>query len=82
MVVDAAGRASIGNFGFDLMSGAPIRTAGLIRCSGTDATVSGSPPSSRSTTTTCCVENADRDRRPPSPAGAAVAVATLAPTRG
>jgi sugar lactone lactonase YvrE len=31
MVVDAAGRAYVGNFGFDLMSGAPIRTTGLIR---------------------------------------------------
>jgi sugar lactone lactonase YvrE len=31
MVVDGRGRAFVGNFGFDLMSGAPIRTAGIIR---------------------------------------------------
>lgn len=31
MVVDAHGRAYVGNFGFDLMSGAPIRTTNLIR---------------------------------------------------
>jgi sugar lactone lactonase YvrE len=31
MVVDAAGRAYVGNFGFDLMSMAPIRETGLIR---------------------------------------------------
>lgn len=31
MVVDAAGRAYIGNFGFDLMAGADIETAGLLR---------------------------------------------------
>jgi sugar lactone lactonase YvrE len=31
MAVDAAGRAYVGNFGFDLMAGAPIRTTGLIR---------------------------------------------------
>jgi sugar lactone lactonase YvrE len=31
MVVDAAGRAFVGNFGFDLMSGAPIRATNLIR---------------------------------------------------
>ena len=31
MVVDSRGRAYVGNFGFDLMSGAPIRTAGIIR---------------------------------------------------
>jgi sugar lactone lactonase YvrE len=31
MVVDAAGRAYVGNFGFDLMSGAPIRRTGIIR---------------------------------------------------
>ncbi len=31
MVVDSQGRAYVGNFGFDLMSGAPIRTAGIIR---------------------------------------------------
>jgi sugar lactone lactonase YvrE len=31
MVVDAAGRAYVGNFGFDIMAGAPIRATGLIR---------------------------------------------------
>jgi sugar lactone lactonase YvrE len=31
MVVDEAGRAYVGNFGFDLMSGAAIRRTGLIR---------------------------------------------------
>jgi sugar lactone lactonase YvrE len=31
MVVDAAGRAYIGNFGFDLMAGADIETAALLR---------------------------------------------------
>jgi sugar lactone lactonase YvrE len=31
MVVDAAGRAYIGNFGFDIMSGAPLRRTVLIR---------------------------------------------------
>jgi sugar lactone lactonase YvrE len=31
MVVDAEGRAYVGNFGFDLMSGAPIRRAPIIR---------------------------------------------------
>src|SRR5689334_5216386 len=31
MVVDATGRAYVGNFGFDLMSGAPIRSAAIIR---------------------------------------------------
>ncbi|MEQ3550232.1 SMP-30/gluconolactonase/LRE family protein [Pseudonocardia nematodicida] len=31
MVVDARGRAFVGNFGFDLMSGAPIATATLLR---------------------------------------------------
>lgn len=31
MVVDAHGRAYIGNFGFDLMAGAPIRNANLVR---------------------------------------------------
>jgi sugar lactone lactonase YvrE len=31
MVVDAAGRAYVGCFGFDLMSGAPVETAPLIR---------------------------------------------------
>jgi len=31
MAVDSRGRAYVGNFGFDLMSGAPIRTAGIIR---------------------------------------------------
>jgi sugar lactone lactonase YvrE len=31
MVVDADGRAFVGNFGFDLMKGAPIATAGLVR---------------------------------------------------
>jgi sugar lactone lactonase YvrE len=31
MVVDAAGGAYVGNFGFDIMSGAPIRATGLIR---------------------------------------------------
>jgi sugar lactone lactonase YvrE len=31
MVVDAAGRAYVGNFGFDLMSGAPLETAALHR---------------------------------------------------
>jgi len=31
MVVDSQGRAYVGNFGFDLMSGAPITTAGIIR---------------------------------------------------
>jgi sugar lactone lactonase YvrE len=31
MVVDAAGRAFVGNFGFDLMSGAPIQATSLIR---------------------------------------------------
>src|SRR4051794_30747789 len=31
MVVDASGRAWVGNFGFDLMSGAPIRGTNLVR---------------------------------------------------
>jgi sugar lactone lactonase YvrE len=31
MVVDAEGRAYVGNFGFDLMSGAPIRTTAIVR---------------------------------------------------
>jgi len=31
MVVDAAGRAYVGNFGFDLMSGAPLETTSLHR---------------------------------------------------
>jgi sugar lactone lactonase YvrE len=31
MVVDAEGRAYIGNFGFDLMGGAPIEPTGLVR---------------------------------------------------
>lgn len=31
MVLDAAGRAYVGNFGFDLMSGAPLETAALHR---------------------------------------------------
>lgn len=31
MVVDAQGRAYVGNFGFDLMAGAPIETANLLR---------------------------------------------------
>jgi sugar lactone lactonase YvrE len=31
MVVDAHGRAYVGNFGFDLMSGAPIRSAAIVR---------------------------------------------------
>ena len=31
MVVDAAGRAYVGNFGFDLMSGAPLRSTALHR---------------------------------------------------
>ncbi|HEY2095445.1 MAG TPA: SMP-30/gluconolactonase/LRE family protein [Pseudonocardia sp.] len=31
MLVDDAGRAYVGNFGFDLMSGAPLRTANLVR---------------------------------------------------
>jgi sugar lactone lactonase YvrE len=31
MVVDAEGRAYVGNFGFDLMAGAPIATTGLVR---------------------------------------------------
>lgn len=31
MIVDAAGRAYVGNFGWDLMSGAPARTTCLIR---------------------------------------------------
>ena len=31
MVVDAAGPAYVGNFGFDLMGGAPIETASLHR---------------------------------------------------
>jgi sugar lactone lactonase YvrE len=31
MAVDAAGRAYVGNFGFDLMSGAPLETASLHR---------------------------------------------------
>jgi sugar lactone lactonase YvrE len=31
MVTDAAGRAYVGNFGFDLMSGAPLETASLHR---------------------------------------------------
>ena len=31
MVVDSRGRAYVGNFGFDLMAGAPIRSAGIIR---------------------------------------------------
>lgn len=31
MVVDATGRAYVGDFGFDLMAGAPLRTTGLIR---------------------------------------------------
>jgi sugar lactone lactonase YvrE len=31
MVVDAQGRAYVGNFGFDLMGGAPVATAALLR---------------------------------------------------
>jgi len=31
MVVDAHGRAYVGNFGFDLMGGAPVATAALLR---------------------------------------------------
>lgn len=31
MVIDAAGRAYVGNFGFDLMAGAPLETASLHR---------------------------------------------------
>ncbi|MGH3411489.1 MAG: SMP-30/gluconolactonase/LRE family protein [Marmoricola sp.] len=31
MVVDAAGRAFVGNFGFDLMNGAPVAPASLLR---------------------------------------------------
>jgi sugar lactone lactonase YvrE len=31
MVVDARGRAFVGNFGFDLMAGAPIEPTGLVR---------------------------------------------------
>jgi sugar lactone lactonase YvrE len=31
MVVDAAGRAYVGNFGFDLMAGGDLRTAALVR---------------------------------------------------
>lgn len=31
MVVDARGRAYVGNFGFDLMGGAPLETAALLR---------------------------------------------------
>jgi sugar lactone lactonase YvrE len=31
MVVDAMGRAFVGNFGFDLMAAAPVETAGLLR---------------------------------------------------
>jgi sugar lactone lactonase YvrE len=31
MLVDDAGRAYVGNFGFDLMSGAPLTTANLVR---------------------------------------------------
>jgi sugar lactone lactonase YvrE len=31
MVVDAEGRAYVGNFGFDLMAGAPIASTGLLR---------------------------------------------------
>ena len=31
MVVDSCGRAYVGNFGFDLMAGAPIKTASLLR---------------------------------------------------
>ena len=31
MVVDAAGRAYVGNFGFDLMAGAPVASTGLLR---------------------------------------------------
>lgn len=31
MVVDAQGRAYVGNFGFDLMAGAPVETTGLLR---------------------------------------------------
>ena len=31
MLVDDAGRAYVGNFGFDLMSGDPLRTANLVR---------------------------------------------------
>jgi sugar lactone lactonase YvrE len=31
MLVDDAGRAYVGNFGFDLMSGAPLATANLVR---------------------------------------------------
>jgi sugar lactone lactonase YvrE len=31
MVVDGSGRAYVGNFGFDLMAGAPIRRTGIIR---------------------------------------------------
>ena len=37
MVVDAAGRAFVGNFGFDLMSGAPIHATCLIRVEPTAA---------------------------------------------
>ncbi|WP_420993881.1 SMP-30/gluconolactonase/LRE family protein [Cupriavidus sp. 30B13] len=39
MVVDRHGRAYVGNFGFDLMAGAPIRTASLARVD-PDGTVS------------------------------------------
>jgi sugar lactone lactonase YvrE len=31
MVVDGQGRAFVGNFGFDLMAGAPVATAALLR---------------------------------------------------
>ncbi|WP_232663503.1 SMP-30/gluconolactonase/LRE family protein [Pseudonocardia sp. TRM90224] len=31
MFVDAAGRAYVGNFGFDLMTGAPVRSAAVVR---------------------------------------------------
>jgi sugar lactone lactonase YvrE len=43
MVVDAQGRVFVGEFGFDLMGGAPLRTASLFRVDpdGTVATVAG-----------------------------------------
>jgi sugar lactone lactonase YvrE len=38
MLVDLAGRAYVGNFGFDLMGGGPLRTANLVRADPDGAT--------------------------------------------
>ena len=43
MVLDGAGRAYVGNFGFDLMSGSPLETASLCRVD-PDGTVPRPPP--------------------------------------